>query len=95
MNYVKIVINNKEILIDLDKKIKVCNEKISSIDSDMIDILMRILRSWKNDNNNKIIDGDKYLVRIVNDLEIYEYSDKLKYPSNYNEFRKWVDDVYE
>lgn len=97
MNYIKIIINNKEILIDLDKKIKVCNEKISSIDSDLILILMRILQSFENDNynNKKVIDGDKYFVRIVNGLDTYEYSDKLNYPDNYYEFKKWVDDVYE
>ena len=70
--------------------------KIKEIDEEKIDELIRILRSWKKEiNNTNVVDGDEYVVRIFSGDLVDEYNDKLKYPDNYHEFKKWLDDVYE
>ena len=96
MDYIKIVVNERELMISVNNKKMICGNKINEIDEEKIDELIRILRSWKKEiNNTNVVDGDEYVVRIISGDLVDEYNDKLKYPDNYHEFKKWLDDVYE
>lgn len=96
MDYIKIVVNKRELMISVNNKKIICGNKIKEIDEEKIDELIRILRSWKKEiNNTNVVDGDEYVVRIISGDLVDEYNDKLKYPDNYHEFKKWLDDVYE
>lgn len=96
MDYIKIVVNERELMISVNNKKMISGNKIKEIDEEKIDELIRILRSWKKEiNNTNVVDGDEYVVRIISGDLVDEYNDKLKYPDNYHEFKKWLDDVYE
>ena len=96
MDYIKIVVNKRELMISVRHHQMICRNKIKEIDEEKIDELIRILRSWKKEiNNTNVVDGDEYVVRIISGDLVDEYNDKLKYPDNYHEFKKWLDDVYE
>ena len=96
MDYIKIVVNERELMISVNNKKMICGNKIKEIDEEKIDELIRILRSWKKEiNNTNVVDGDEYVVRIISGDLVDTYNDRLKYPDNYHEFKKWLDDVYE
>lgn len=89
--------NNIYILIDIKNNKITINNKQTTIDEEQINNLLRIIRTWKSNyqNNHKIIDSEKFEIKI----DTQEGTDIIigngKYPENYFEFKEWIGELYD
>ena len=100
MNSIQIVIDsqteNKDIYIDVIKKIIIINNKEQKITEEQIYELIRIIRTWKNEySNSNIIGAERFLIKIEtkNETEIIKGSGE--YPDNYILLKEWISDFDE
>lgn len=100
VDYVEININNiginLDILIDVKKNSMIINEKYKDISKEEIEELFRIIRLWDNEYlGSKLIDSEKFTIKIVSNNNIDKIVGNGNYPDNYNVFKKWVGGLYE
>lgn len=96
MNYIEININNNRIYIDIKRKIITINNTEKEITEEKLYALLRIIRIWRKEYNNpKIIDGEKFLIKISTTEGIDTIEGNGDYPSNYSSLKKWISDIHE
>jgi len=100
VDFVEISINKigevLNILIDVKKNSILINNQYKKIEQEKIDELFRIIRLWKNEYSNyKIIDSEKFTIKIVNKNSVDIITGSGKYPDNYTVFKNWIEEVYE
>jgi len=98
MKNIEIFINNlyREIYINIDVKNNIAkiNNQEKRIETEFIEGLLRIIRTWDNNyTDNKVIDGEEVIIKISTNegTEVI----KGKNPKNYTAFRNWVGRLYE
>lgn len=95
MNSIEINIENIgniiNIKIDIIKKKIIINNIEKDITEDKIDGLLRIIRTWDNNyQNNNLIDGESFEIRIntTNETEIIKGNGS--YPDDYQLLKEWI-----
>ena len=94
MNSIEINITNlnseENINIDITKMQININGKVKTITEEQINSLLRIIRTWSNSNNAKILDGQKFSI-IIDNKEVITGSTMLQ--DNYIELESWVNEL--
>jgi len=92
---IEIKISELNIIVNLDEKNILINDKSCRINISDIENLFRIIRGWDNyyiDNN--LIDAEEFFVNIFSSDNIEYIYGKGKYPENFNELKRWVEVMY-
>lgn len=90
--------NNLEIILDYDNnKVKLNNKQEKDISRDKLDDLIRIIRTWNSvyESNSKIIDLEKFTIKVITAEGISIINGNGTYPDNYSAFKDWISDIYE
>lgn len=66
------------------------NNKIKYITLEKINELLSIIKLWDNEYLGNIIDGEEFLIEVVNHHEKTIFHGKGKYPVNYDLFKEWI-----
>lgn len=94
MNSIEINITNlnseQNIYIDITKMQININGKIKTITEEQINSLLRIIRTWSNSNNAKILDDQKFSI-IIDNKEVITGSTMLQ--DNYIELESWINEL--
>lgn len=94
MNSIEINITNlnseQNIYIDITKMQININGKIKTITEDQINSLLRIIRTWSNNNSTKILDDQKFSI-IIDSKEVITGSTMLQ--DNYIELESWINEL--
>lgn len=94
MNSIEINITNlnseQNIYIDITKMQININGKIKTITEDQINSLLRIIRTWSNNNSTKILDDQKFNI-IIDSKEVITGSTMLQ--DNYIELESWINEL--
>ena len=94
MNSIEINITNlnseQNIYIDIIKMQININGKIKTMTEDQINSLLRIIRTWSNNNSTKILDDQKFSI-IIDSKEVITGSTMLQ--DNYIELESWINEL--
>lgn len=94
MNSIEINITNlnseQNIYIDITKMQININGKVKTITEDQINSLLRIIRTWSNNNSTKILDDQKFSI-IIDNKEVITSSTTLQ--DNYIELESWTNEL--
>lgn len=94
MNSIEINITNlnseQNIYIDITKMQININGKIKTMTEDQINSLLRIIRTWSNNNSTKILDDQKFSI-IIDNKEVITGSTMLQ--DNYIELESWINEL--
>ena len=94
MNSIEINITNlnseQNIYIDIKKMQININGKIKTITEEQINSLLRIIRTWSNNNSTKILDDQKFNI-IIDNKEVITGSTMLQ--DNYIELESWINEL--
>lgn len=94
MNSIEINITNlnseQNIYIDITKMQININGKIKTITEEQINSLLRIIRTWSNNNSTKILDDQKFSI-IIDNKEVITGSTMLQ--DNYIELESWINEL--
>ena len=94
MNSIEINITNlnseQNIYIDITKMQINKNGKIKTITEEQINSLLRIIRTWSNNNSTKILDDQKFSI-IIDSKEVITGSTMLQ--DNYIELESWINEL--
>lgn len=94
MNSIEINITNlnseQNIYIDITKMQININGKIKTITEEQINSLLRIIRTWSNNNSTKILDDQKFNI-IIDNKEVITGSTMLQ--DNYIELESWINEL--
>ena len=94
MNSIEINITNlnseQNIYIDITKMQININGKIKTITEEQINSLLRIIRTWSNNNSTKILDDQKFSI-IIDSKEVITGSTMLQ--DNYIELESWINEL--
>ena len=94
MNSIEINITNlnseQNIYIDITKMQININGKIKKITEEQINSLLRIIRTWSNNNSTKILDDQKFSI-IIDNKEVITGSTMLQ--DNYIELESWINEL--
>lgn len=94
MNSIEINITNlnseQNIYIDIKKMQININGKIKTITEEQINSLLRIIRTWSNNNSTKILDDQKFSI-IIDNKEVITGSTMLQ--DNYIELESWINEL--
>lgn len=94
MNSIEINITNlnseQNIYIDITKMQININGKIKTMTEDQINSLLRIIRTWSNNNSTKILDDQKFSI-IIDSKEVITGSTMLQ--DNYIELESWINEL--
>lgn len=70
-------------------------DKINDISLHEIEQLLKIMCLWNNEYiDDKIIDSEKFIIKIYTDHGVDEYYGNGKYPANYQAFIEEVEKLY-
>ena len=94
MNSIEINITNlnseQNINIDITKMQININGKVKTIKEEQINSLLRIIRTWSNNNSTKILDDQKFNI-IIDNKEVITGSTMLQ--DNYIELESWINEL--
>ena len=94
MNSIEINITNlnseQNIYIDITKMQININGKVKTITEEQINSLLRIIRTWSNNNSTKILDDQKFSI-IIDSKEVITGSTMLQ--DNYIELESWINEL--
>lgn len=94
MNSIEINITNlnseQNINIDITKMQININGKVKTITEEQINSLLRIIRTWSNNNSTKILDDQKFSI-IIDNKEVITGSTMLQ--DNYIELESWINEL--
>ena len=96
MNSIEINISNyatnNNIYINIKRNTIIINNETKQIEQEKINELLRIIRTWKNNNNvqSKIIDAEKYIIKINTNTETEIIEGYGHLEKNYNLFKTWI-----
>lgn len=94
MNSIEINITNlnseQNIYIDITKMQININGKVKTITEEQINSLLRIIRTWSNNNSTKILDDQKFNI-IIDNKEVITGSTMLQ--DNYIELESWINEL--
>ncbi len=94
MNSIEINITNlnseQNINIDITKMQININGKVKTITEEQINSLLRIIRTWSNNNSTKILDDQKFNI-IIDNKEVITGSTMLQ--DNYIELESWINEL--
>lgn len=94
MNSIEINITNlnseQNIYIDITKMQININGKVKTITEEQINSLLRIIRTWSNNNSTKILDDQKFSI-IIDNKEVITGSTMLQ--DNYIELESWINEL--
>ena len=94
MNSIEINITNlnseQNINIDITKMQINFNGKVKTITEEQINSLLRIIRTWSNNNSTKILDDQKFNI-IIDNKEVITGSTMLQ--DNYIELESWINEL--
>jgi len=66
-------------------------EKVEYSSADFTSEILSITKSWKNKMiNPRIMDGEKYKVKIIDGIEEKTYEGKNAFPANYGKFKELI-----
>lgn len=86
--------NKKEYYIHYDKKVIYINGSYKEIKEEAIQNILRFFLTWEETNvSPSIIDGEEYLVEIVSSNNKNKYYGKGKFPKNYWNFKKYLEEL--
>ena len=98
IEYIEIITFNmfKRVKIDISvKDLKVISDdKIRPISIDEIKRLQEIIKYWEEDYQGFVLDAEKFTIRLISNNQIIkQHQGNGRYPSNYNEFKRWISDI--
>lgn len=99
INLIKIQVTNlnKELIMTinpLEKEITTPFKTIK-VNDDKIDYFLRIIRNWQRDYSGNIIDGERFIIKIIYNNQEEVIKGSGKYPDNYIEFKNFLEEYYD
>lgn len=94
MNSIEINITNinnqTHIYIDIRNMQMKTNNELKEITQEQVEELLRIIRTWPNDNNSKILDSEKIIIKIETDNITETIVGNSLSQKNYLELESWL-----
>lgn len=94
MNSIEINITNinnqTHIYIDIRNMQMKTNNELKEITQEQVEELLRIIRTWPNDNNSKILDSEKFIIKIETDNITKTIVENSLSQKNYLELESWL-----
>ena len=94
MNSIEINITNinnqTHIYIDIRNMQMKINNELNEITQEQVEELLRIIRTWPNDNNSKILDSEKIIIKIETDNITETIVGNSLSQKNYLELESWL-----
>ena len=94
MNSIEINITNinnqTHIYIDIRNMQMKTNNELKEITQEQVEELLRIIRTWPNDNNSKILDSEKFIIKIETDNITETIVENSLSQKNYLELESWL-----
>lgn len=82
--------NQTHIYIDIRNMQMKINNELNEITQEQVEELLRIIRTWPNDNNSKILDSEKFIIKIETDNITKTIVENSLSQKNYLELESWL-----
>lgn len=82
--------NQTHIYIDIRNMQMKINNELNEITQEQVEELLRIIRTWPNDNNSKILDSEKIIIKIETDNITETIVGNSLSQKNYLELESWL-----
>lgn len=82
--------NQTHIYIDIRNMQMKINNELNEITKEQVGELLRIIRTWPNDNNSKILDSEKIIIKIETDNITETIVGNSLSQKNYLELESWL-----
>ena len=82
--------NQTHIYIDIRNMQMKTNNELKEITQEQVEELLRIIRTWPNDNNSKILDSEKFIIKIETDNITETIVENSLSQKNYLELESWL-----
>lgn len=82
--------NQTHIYIDIRNMQMKINNELNEITQEQVEELIRIIRTWPNDNNSKILDSEKIIIKIETDNITETIVGNSLSQKNYLELESWL-----
>lgn len=82
--------NQTHIYIDIRNMQMKINNELNEITQEQVEELLRIIRTWPNDNNSKILDSEKIIIKIEIDNITETIVGNSLSQKNYLELESWL-----